>query len=128
MKRGLKVLYSDTVLHSSNFYNRYPDEKGTESTSHFHLAVVTTVLKRGLKDPDSDEVTTVTPMKRGLKGVINVRMRSTPHNRDEKGTESIRRLQPFTTVTPMKRGLKASERTGLCNRYPDEKGTESGGC
>ena len=60
-------------------YNRFPDEKGTER----HQQVLITVKYR---------VTTVSPMKRGLKG-------SNPFR-----TVSIRSV---TTVSPMKRGLKA---------------------
>ena len=62
-------------------------------------------------------VTTVTPMKRGLKDRNNhhanhVRIR---YNRypDEKGTES----SLFQSIT--------SVEVGSYNRYPDEKGTES---
>ena len=61
-------------------------------------------------------VTTVTPMKRGLK---------------DGETDESKELWNVTTVTPMKRGLKVSAlNTNLypdraCyNRYPDEKGTE----
>ena len=85
-------------------YNRYPDEKGTESCRteswHVHLS----------------RVTTVTPMKRGLK----VRRDRTRHgvvvcyNRypDEKGTERL---------LPVPDGLHCVS----YDRYPDEKGTES---
>ena len=84
---------------SMNSYNRYPDEKGTESgrineTRDLREVTTVTPMKRGLKvwsellfAFESWLVTTVTPMKRGLKA---------------------RELQDehVTTVTPMKRGLK----------------------
>ena len=99
-------------------------------------------MKRGLKVlPHSTSpcaVTTVTPMKRGLKDKIPVRLCSkvttvTPMKRGLK--EVLPSLTPHhvrvTTVTPMKRGLKASLPVRSqhyppgYNRYPDEKGTES---
>ena len=67
-------------------YNRYPDEKGTESTlgssDQYCAETVTTVtpMKRGLKEskpqagPLTVLVTTVTPMKRGLKDIANQRL------------------------------------------------------
>ena len=56
MKRGLKVQYRnlDILAVRWSCYNRYPDEKGTES-----------LLDLPFKQPHI--VTTVTPMKRGLK-------------------------------------------------------------
>ena len=109
MKRGLKALA-----------NRFPDEKGTESTQ---------------------TVTTVSPMKRGLKASVRLRLPSYNRFPDEKGTESGYDNQcqlqspvqgvPVTTVSPMKRGLKATpplaagNSTSSYNRFPDEKGTES---
>ena len=79
-------------------------------------------MKRGLKErvlrgpADSVQVTTYSPMKRGLKA-----SRNTYHERidrrynlfpDEKGTESIRIANNLPTVS-----------TGY-NLFPDEKGTE----
>ena len=121
-------------------------------------------MKRGLKDHINwmfigvnmfaVSVTTVTPMKRGLKALPS-------YNRyPEKGDcRTLRQsvLPVVTTVTPMKRGLKAANKPCRCagkqvttvtpmkrglkvellvavrcqrpvisyNRYPDEKGTES---
>ena len=89
------------------------------------MRVVTTVtpMKRGLKDLFHPPpflygfVTTVTPMKRGLK--------------DGDTGGSMRLVSGVTTVTPMKRGLKAtSTNRSDCgsngyNHFPDEKGTES---
>ena len=113
-------------------YNRYPDEKGTESVHIVAVSLqplVTTVtpMKRGLKDYLASVratlrfVTTVTPMKRGLKASSYLL--------------ATIRLRLVTTVTPMKRGLKgffcrrAYSNCGTYflsyNRYPDEKGTES---
>ena len=86
-------------------------------------------------------VTTVSPMKRGLKDNFCICLGITLlcYNRfpDEKGTER-RETDKFTgffvcvtTVSPMKRGLKEQHwaditRTGRrYNRFPDEKGTES---
>ena len=86
-------------------YNRYPDEKGTESIIH---ATLLSFVR---------EVTTVTPMKRGLKGLI---LRDADdsvlcYNRypDEKGTERFAYAATANTI-----GFSY-------NRYPDEKGTES---
>ena len=85
-------------------YNRFPDEKGTESN---------------LKFVDTDRcssVTTVSPMKRGLKD---------DSRKSEPGFPDL-----VTTVSPMKRGLKDRwrrvSRNFLMgyNRFPDEKGTE----
>ena len=113
-------------------------------------------MKRGLKVQGVDAcqvcavVTTVSPMKRGLKGIVESSQcdekgtdLSVRYNRfpDEKGTES-RARRYLTTVSPMKRGLKELEavvttvspmkrglKDFLClqayNRFPDEKGTES---
>ena len=86
-------------------------------------------------------VTTVTPMKRGLKVLMGMLVVEAlkGYNRypDEKGTERLTVIPheadrpEVTTVTPMKRGLKVLPTTMIrrsyaCyNRYPDEKGTES---
>ena len=87
-------------------YNRYPDEKGTErllfamSTAAPVKVTTVTPMKRGLKAPSPREVgagkivTTVTPMKRGLKALCCFGKR-------------------VTTVTPMKRGLKEGLQCGL---------------
>ena len=110
MKRGLKV--QDQMLDQDlvRCYNRYPDEKGTERGKTTH---------RG--------VTTVTPMKRGLKDFIFF---STclvyGYNRypDEKGTESATMeiingmCLRVTTVTPMKRGLKVRSVQELLQPLP----------
>ena len=91
-----------------NGYNRYPDEKGTESA------------RGGSNRTVIGKVTTVTPMKRGLK--------------DTRSGPSAEAYRVVTTVTPMKRGLKVRTADGhnsasICyNRYPDEKGTESLQC
>ena len=55
MKRGLKENYPTYRFLVSRCYNRYPDEKGTES-----LIIPSQCF-------DRSRVTTVTPMKRGLK-------------------------------------------------------------
>ena len=61
-------------------------------------------------------VTTVSPMKRGLKGMITTMVRAL--------------IFTVTTVSPMKRGLKdtgkpRTRNARKCyNRFPDEKGTE----
>ena len=89
-------------------------------------------MKRGLKDLQRDRptsliwstrVTTVTPMKRGLKVKVessgvkpNRQVRCYNRYPDEKGTESLTITETVatdtqaevTTVTPMKRGLKES--------------------
>ena len=73
-------------------YNRYPDEKGTE-----RIASRATRHRR-------HQVTTVTPMKRGLKV-------------DVVGSTGV--LSNVTTVTPMKRGLKDKPVYGLpCTGVP----------
>ena len=73
-------------------YNRFPDEKGTESqATELQTEMVTTVTPMterkdydvGETGPDYDEVTTVSPMKRGLKGLPTV------------GSSSILMLQPL---------------------------------
>ena len=128
MKRGLKVLSASLLAAYWISYNRYPDEKGTERFQCVLMfafqADVTTVspMKRGLKDDDGgigeggSVVTTVTPMKRGLKARARLRLMWAwgCYNRfpDEKGTES-------TGATPAYVGW------GCYNRFPDEKGTES---
>ena len=68
-------------------YNRYPDEKGTESRIYVDETSVC-------------GVTTVTPMKRGLK--VNC---------------DLSPLLQVTTVTPMKRGLKVSLSELVDNAY-----------
>ena len=96
MKRGLKAACRQTFdmqLMMAKFadnwtgYNRYPDEKGTESLYVGAMPV----------RPSESMVTTVTPMKRGLKvcpsHVLVV-------------LESVPTIRKVTTVTPMKRGLK----------------------
>ena len=65
-------------------YNRYPDEKGTES------------LSASLGNAYHFSVTTVAPMKRGLKAF---------------GDRDIAFARCVTTVAPMKRGLKANRRS-----------------
>ena len=129
MKRGLKDIVAMDVAESRKRYNRFPDEKGTERGIQVaetrHLQFVTTVspMKRGLKadtKPVSEavaDVTTVSPMKRGLKeyGAILGGRVWDRYNRfpDEKGTES-RHSMP----------LQSGAHRGY-NRFPDEKGTES---
>ena len=86
-------------------YNRFPDEKGTESEP-----------ARSVQE-NQEPVTTVSPMKRGLKVADDSDTNSLllSYNRfpDEKGTESIQTdaetaiASVVTTVSPMKRGLKA---------------------
>ena len=61
MKRGLKAEVPAVAVSTS--YNRYPDEKGTESLDAFQEVLNEYV------------VTTVTPMKRGLK-VLNQQVAS----------------------------------------------------
>ena len=105
MKRGLKAF---KVPGTDGCYNRYPDEKGTESK----------VANETVQGTESDpEFTTVTPMKRGLKGQCDCPMseRWCGYNRfpDEKGTE---RPRPVLDQDCGPLGY---------NRYPDEKGTES---
>ena len=57
MKRGLKDQIPELPCMAAQSYNRYPDEKGTESDI--------SCARCGRKY----KVTTVTPMKRGLKDV-----------------------------------------------------------
>ena len=83
MKRGLKVRNHVGFIDDILSYNRCPDEKGTESSLNCRSRV-------------RAHVTTVTPMKRGLKGSENVAVSF----------------------------LRDWRRQGY-NRYPDEKGTES---
>ena len=109
MKRGLKAPLSPTSLLVLSSYNRYPDEKGTERINKKDdikktLGVTTvTPMKRGLKDlcyqlvTNLGLVTTVTPMKRGLKAYRH-------------GTYLFRSV---TTVTPMKRGLKVKSSSNV---------------
>ena len=54
MKRGLKGTMRRESVEAYSCYNRYPDEKGTESQCYLNILNVIVV-------------TTVTPMKRGLK-------------------------------------------------------------
>ena len=86
-------------------YNHCPDEKGTES-----LNISTAKLSRYC-------VTTIAPMKRGLKVPINIiiiaYIRRYNHCPDEKGTESC-----------LKNGRPILYRNRY-NHCPDEKGTES---
>ena len=88
MKRGLKEGTVSNLKTAAFSYNRYPDEKGTES-------LVPDAENPLL--PTSSRVTTVTPMKRGLK-VIRTRLAYRMHwgyNRypDEKGTERERTVR-----------------------------------
>ena len=80
MKRGLKATYDMLSGMITDGYNRYPDEKGTESCFFYTFNIM------------HIRVTTATPMKRGLKDVTERIDRSSPtgYNRypDEKGTES----------------------------------------
>ena len=85
MKRGLKADCHCDQERRIRSYNRCPDEKGTESQAMGkplnEMYMVTTVapMKRGLKDHrDRDtgrrfDVTTVAPMKRGLKDLVITR-------------------------------------------------------
>ena len=108
MKRGLKAS-SIIASISKRCYNRYPDEKGTESFGSANIVIALlwsynrypdekgTERYRIPRDPLKPKqrlsaVTTVTPMKRGLK---------------VKFTYSVLVGSAVTTVTPMKRGLKA---------------------
>ena len=109
MKRGLKDRREHNRFPDDSqtiqSYNRFPDEKGTERAdkspprlSHWYVTTVSP-MKRGLKVQACDRnanrsgVTTVSPMKRGLKGLDSVIMLecAVGYNRfpDEKGTESI---------------------------------------
>ena len=128
MKRGLKAPEPCECAGIDGSYNRFPDEKGTESDGYYlhisRLLSVTIVspMKRGLKDQTEgrsgtdNEVTIVSPMKRGLKAGLSSGMTACccSYNRfpDEKGTEREAGLNPVladkevTIVSPMKRGLK----------------------
>ena len=104
MKRGLKVIEILVDYHNRASYNLFPDEKGTES-------FIQTTIRTGRIN-----VTTVSPMKRGLKEwyketgeIIDGSYNRFP---DEKGTESH---QVTWRTIPLLR----------YNRFPDEKGTES---
>ena len=79
MKRGLKAFVSNMGGMFTCGYNRFPDEKGTESTKEDTHAWRTKT------------VTIVSPMKRGLKAFLNL-------------SNSLFIL--VTIVSPMKRGLK----------------------
>ena len=92
-------------------YNHYPDEKGTERSipemiSVIQIAVTTiTPMKRGLKvraNPSrlsrANDVTTIAPMKRGLKEGVS---------------GDIVTSKVVTTIAPMKRGLKGLLTTSL---------------
>ena len=80
MKRGLKDLTGHPNVRFAFSYNRFPDEKGTESFG----SVKSLLTELG--------VTIVSPMKRGLKDQYE----TTPENV----------LALVTIVSPMKRGLK----------------------
>ena len=126
MKRGLKASTRSNTTGSTRrvtdlyCYNRYPDEKGTERNVS---------ISGGTNTTTGCVVTTVTPMKRGLKDnppeiyccyiplpetyPIDATPRGYNRYPDEKGTESLHPwINPsslfVTTVTPMKRGLKAA--------------------
>ena len=60
MKRGLKVYRDEDTNTDTKCYNRFPDEKGTESYFSPRLVCL------------SDKVTIVSPMKRGLKVRVRV--------------------------------------------------------
>ena len=104
MKRGLKAHAALPPALAPLCYNRYPDEKGTESLT---ILPCQRINIRGYnRYPDekgterstsrrahrSSLVTTVTPMKRGLKAA---------------SSSMSGKWTTVTTVTPMKRGLKA---------------------
>ena len=110
MKRGLKAIALIYRNRSSKQgrYNRFPDEKGTERP------VKTSMNRHAHRD-----VTTVSPMKRGLKApsqreVMDRERRCYNRFPDEKGTES---------KSPVK--CTIDTRSRRYNRFPDEKGTES---
>ena len=104
-EKGTERSLSQPSMRSNSCYNRYPDEKGTERS----------IVDQHFTDDSLSIVTTVTPMKRGLK------VRHHANHSCQRGV---------TTVTPMKRGLKANLHIATrflidgYNRYPDEKGTE----
>ena len=104
MKRGLKEYSKSHLQQQRQRYNRFPDEKGTER----HIIT--------LHGTSGEIVTTVSPMKRGLKA---------------KHIDKVKGVPCVTTVSPMKRGLKARTERATSgtdkryNRFPDEKGTES---
>ncbi len=79
MKRGLKALQRLVDDLDAGSYNRFPDEKGTESEAERSIAW-------------GGRVATVSPMKRGLKVRAHTHILHRParYNRfpDEKGTES----------------------------------------
>ena len=104
MKRGLKESKADRSIQSRQSYNRYPDEKGTESTHERTLPLLITSYNRypDEKGTESCEFFSSSPPVSG-------------YNRypDEKGTESLSLAKFSTTCLSY-------------NRYPDEKGTESG--
>ena len=122
MKRGLKDPLPGPHDRRHNRYNRYPDEKGTESLRQgLQLRLPSPCYNRYPDEKGTERellrweqffetgVTTVTPMKRGLKVVMNQQLFQAVevcYNRypDEKGTERIsekplqifrRRLQPL---------------------------------
>ena len=84
MKRGLKEDRRVCSLSTSESYNRYPDEKGTESHGRWSITDTN-------RPAITRTVTTVTPMKRGLKDLKEyvTAWRLCRYNRypDEKGTE-----------------------------------------
>ena len=105
MKRGLKASQSTDTLYDVSSYNRYPDEKGTERLEgeddelYCRRSYNRYPDEKGTESPDPlsyppplHAVTTVTPMKRGLKEppTTPTPRPTTCYNRfpDEKGTES----------------------------------------
>ena len=107
MKRGLKVIIENVLDTSERCYNRYPDEKGTESKQLMPFAGAKTVGYNRYPDEKGTE----------RHPESHADSRGTGYNRypDEKGTERLiicicdDQRKDVTTVTPMKRGLKASE-------------------
>ncbi len=104
MKRGLKAVTASCSRHRSFSYNRFPDEKGTESW--FGGGSRLPLRKSYNRFPDE----------KGTESTIAQfqEWRQMSYNRfpDEKGTERKRVAAPppsimkVTTVSPMKRGLK----------------------
>ena len=129
MKRGLKDISNGPNNFIYTGYNHCPDEKGTESplrtwrtsdcTGYNHCPD-----EKGTESQTAADsivcwlvVTTIAPMKRGLKDTVDSGLfclgNCYNHCPDEKGTES--------NVTPS--GSKSSIK--CYNHCPDEKGTES---
>ena len=96
-------------------YNRFPDEKGTESVNALTTPVTRFTDEKGTKSPTNSKSPLRTssynrfPDEKGTESFQVIDSPAVWLRPDEKGTESLKNASSSTEVTivsPMKRGLK----------------------